>query len=152
MTSVIPVQCFTIFLFDCIRRLCFMPKLNLPHYMLVRLCSYSVLLDDIIRILHKDFQSSQSSSNSNTRSCSTTSEPTKCTEHRTIQKGSALWMQLALFVCYLPYCIVVIFTAFSKISQTHLAVSGTLTLILVSFNSTLNPFLYCWKISEVSRQ
>ena len=62
---------------------------------------------------------------------------------------SALWVQLALFVCYLPYCIVVIFTAFSKISQTHLAVSGTLTLILVSFNSTLNPFLYCWKISEV---
>ena len=61
---------------------------------------------------------------------------------------SALWVQLALFVCYLPYCIVVIFTAFSKISQTHLAVSGTLTLILVSFNSTLNPFLYCWKISE----
>ena len=63
--------------------------------------------------------------------------------------NSALWVQLALFVCYLPYCIVVILTAFSKISQTHLAVSGTLTLILVSFNSTLNPFLYCWKISEV---
>ena len=62
---------------------------------------------------------------------------------------SALWVQLALFVCYLPYCIVVILIAFSKISQTHLAVSGTLTLILVSFNSTLNPFLYCWKISEV---
>ena len=62
---------------------------------------------------------------------------------------SELWVQLALFVCYLPYCIVVIFTAFSKISQTHFAVSGTLTLILVSFNSTLKPFLYCWKISEV---
>ena len=62
---------------------------------------------------------------------------------------SALWVQLALFVCYLPYCIVVILIAFSKISQTHLAVSGTLTLILVSFNSTLNPFLYCCKISEV---
>ena len=47
--------CHFSFLLDCIRRLCFMPKLNLPHNMLVRLCSYSVLLDDIIRILHKDF-------------------------------------------------------------------------------------------------
>ena len=63
--------------------------------------------------------------------------------------NSALWVQLALFVCYLPYCIVVILTAFSKISQTHLTVSRTLTLILVSFNSTLNLFLYCRKISEV---
>ena len=47
--------CHFSFLLDSIRCLCFMPKLNLPHNMLVRLCSYSVLLDDIIRILHKDF-------------------------------------------------------------------------------------------------
>ena len=62
---------------------------------------------------------------------------------------STLWVQLALFVCYLPSCIVIVLYTFGKISATHLNVIGTLTTVLVSFNSTLNPFLYCWKISEV---
>ena len=62
---------------------------------------------------------------------------------------NALWVQLALFVCYLPSCIVIGLYTFGKISATHLDVIGTLTGVLVSFNSTLNPFLYCWKISEV---
>ena len=62
---------------------------------------------------------------------------------------STLWVQLALFVCYLPSCIVIVLYTFGKISATHLNVIGTLTSVLVSFNSTLNPFLYCWKISEV---
>ena len=62
---------------------------------------------------------------------------------------STLWVQLALFVCYLPSCIVIVLYTFGKISATHLNVIGTVTGVLVSFNSTLNPFLYCWKISEV---
>ena len=62
---------------------------------------------------------------------------------------STLRVQLALFVCYLPSCIVIGLYTFGKISATHLNVIGTLTGVLVSFNSTLNPFLYCWKISEV---
>ena len=62
---------------------------------------------------------------------------------------STLWVQLALLVCYLPFCIVIVLNTFGKISATHLDVIGTLTGVLVSFNSTLNPFLYCWKISEV---
>ena len=62
---------------------------------------------------------------------------------------STLWVQLALFVCYLPSCIVIVLYTFGKISATHLNVIGTLTTVLVFFNSTLNPFLYCWKISEV---
>ena len=41
---------------------------------------------------------------------------------------NAIWVQLALVVCYVPQITVKIF-----------------------FNSTLNPFLYCWKISEVRR-
>ena len=62
---------------------------------------------------------------------------------------STLWVQLALFVCYLPSCIVIVLYTFGKISATHLNVIGTAMGVLVSFNSTLNPFLYCWKISEV---
>ena len=62
---------------------------------------------------------------------------------------STLWVQLALFVCYLPSCILIVLYTFGKISATHLNVIGTVMGVLVSFNSTLNPFLYCWKISEV---
>ena len=38
--------------------------------------------------IHKDFSHSHSSSGSNTRLCSTTAEPTKCTDYGAIQKGS----------------------------------------------------------------
>ena len=61
---------------------------------------------------------------------------------------SALWVQLALVVCYLPYTIVVIAINIGG-SYSSYFLAGRITAILVYFNSTLNPFLYCWKISEV---
>ena len=61
---------------------------------------------------------------------------------------TALWVQLTLVVCYVPYFIVQFFVASSRPSST-LSFARTITLVFVSFNSTLNPFLYCWKISEV---
>ena len=61
---------------------------------------------------------------------------------------SALWVQLALVVCYVPYLIVQFLFVNSKpYSRFSLAVG--ITTVSVFFNSTLNPFLYCWKISEV---
>ena len=59
---------------------------------------------------------------------------------------SALWVQLALVVCYTPYGIVEIVP-----SKTYSSHFREITIVLVYFNSTLNPFLYCWKISEVRR-
>ena len=61
---------------------------------------------------------------------------------------SALWVQLALVVCYLPASIVLVFILYTESSSISLIAPG-ITSVLVSFNSTLNPFLYCWKISEV---
>ena len=61
---------------------------------------------------------------------------------------SALWVQLALVICYAPFLIVVLFFNTSRPSSTRSFAFG-ITTVLVSFNSTLNPFLYCWKISEV---
>ena len=61
---------------------------------------------------------------------------------------SALWVQLALVVCYLPYNIVVIAITFGG-SYSSCFLDGRITALLLHFNSTLNPFLYCWKISEV---
>ena len=62
---------------------------------------------------------------------------------------SALWVQLALVVCYAPICTVNIVIAHTKKYSFLLVVIWKVAVILLCFNSTLNPFLYCWKISEV---
>ena len=62
---------------------------------------------------------------------------------------NALWVQLALVVCYLPYALVEIVISRTKTDPSHLVIMRDAASILAFFNSTLNPFLYCWKISEV---
>ena len=61
---------------------------------------------------------------------------------------SALWVQLALAVCYTPYLTMLVVTFFSN---RHFIIFNGMVFVLAFFNSTLNPFLYCWKISEVRR-
>ena len=62
---------------------------------------------------------------------------------------SALWVQLALVVCYLPYGTLVIVLSLRKTNSSHFIFTWGIAPILVSFNLTLNSFLYCWKIREV---
>ena len=62
---------------------------------------------------------------------------------------SALWVQFALVVCYIPYFIIETLISQSNTDSLHLVVFWRLTIGLVQFNSTLNPFLYSWKIREV---
>ena len=64
---------------------------------------------------------------------------------------SALWVQSVLVVCYTPYLIVRIVLTYSTTYSSQLGVVLAMEVILVFFNSTLNPFLYCWKITEVRR-
>ena len=64
--------------------------------------------------------------------------------------SSALWVQLTLVVCYLPYCVIeALVTQRRLTSSIYLASSITVTLAYL--NSSLNPILYCWKIKEVRR-
>ena len=61
---------------------------------------------------------------------------------------SALWVQVTLVICYLPYVIAVALTPQRRIPlSAYLAREFTATLVYL--NSSLNPFLYCWKITEV---
>ena len=61
---------------------------------------------------------------------------------------SALWVQVTLVICYLPYGIAAALTPQREIPlSTYLALQFTATLVYL--NSSLNPFLYCWKITEV---
>ena len=64
---------------------------------------------------------------------------------------SALWVQLVLVVCYVPNKAVEIVMSLSLKRLSNFMVIRGMTNVLVFFNSTLNPFLYCWKISEVRR-
>ena len=64
--------------------------------------------------------------------------------------SSALWLQLTLVVCYLPYIILpfALRETQGKVSSGFilaLQFAGT----LLYLNSSLNPILYCWKIREV---
>ena len=60
----------------------------------------------------------------------------------------ALWVQMTLLACYIPYGIISIFALTGLRSPTFdLAWDSTLTLLFL--NSTLNPFLYYWKIRHL---
>ena len=60
----------------------------------------------------------------------------------------ALWVQLTLLACYIPYGTVSIFALTGLRSPTYdLAWDSTLTLLFL--NSTLNPFLYFWKMRHL---
>ena len=64
--------------------------------------------------------------------------------------ASIAWVQLALVVCYLPFGIVFLkrFIFRWKFSEASHIV-WFLTMTLMYSNSSLNPFLYCWKIYEM---
>ena len=63
---------------------------------------------------------------------------------------SALWVQLAIVVCYLPYSVISVMVTLPGLNSSLFLLWVT-TALLVYFNSTLNPFLYCWKIGEVGQ-
>ena len=62
---------------------------------------------------------------------------------------SALWVQLVLVVCYVPNMTVEIVISLSLKGLSNFIVIRGMANVLVFFNSTLNPFLYCWKIGQV---
>ena len=81
------------------------------------------------------------------QSSNSSSAPLNISQYR---KGvsSVIWLQVAVAVCYLPHGIITALWTYSGQSSA-ITVLRQLTLALVYFNSTLNPLLYCWKISEV---
>ena len=65
--------------------------------------------------------------------------------------SSVLWIQLAVLICYPPYLVTVVLSStIDELPQT-LELIRQYALVLVLVNSSLNPLLYCWKISEVRR-
>ena len=53
---------------------------------------------------------------------------------------------LALIICYFPYLVVY---AMSTVYPMNLLLAKSLTTTFVFMNSSLNPFLYCWRLCEI---
>ena len=68
---------------------------------------------------------------------------------------NALWVQVTLLVCYLPLCIAMALRpespTKSKITFSDYYLAENITFSLLLANSSLNPFLYCWRIREVRK-
>ena len=65
--------------------------------------------------------------------------------------ATAIWVEVTLMACYLPYSIVIAIITIQG-SSPFLDVIWELTVCLVCLNSSLNPILYCWKIKEVKQE
>ena len=63
--------------------------------------------------------------------------------------SSALWIQMTLLACYFPYGIFVGIIAVTGSPKSSLDIVWAITISLLLLNSSLNPFLYCWKMREV---
>ena len=120
-----------------------------PYNLFVRLPSDSILPGNITGIVHKDFRTLRYHQ-AQVRSQQQPSQINALNMAR-FRKAvySALWVQSALVVCYLPVYTVGIVITLTKKYSLLLIVARRRAVIFLSFNSTLNPFLYCWKISEV---
>ena len=53
---------------------------------------------------------------------------------------------LVLIICYCPYLVVYIISSFYSINDF---LARSLASTIVFTNSTLNPFLYCWRLSDI---
>ena len=64
--------------------------------------------------------------------------------------SSAVWLQLALLFCYLPYMLLAPFAHRQFLNNRSSALSTALpfTITLMYFN----PILYCWRIKEIRRE
>ena len=63
---------------------------------------------------------------------------------------NALWVHTSLATCYLPFALTTAVIAVRGLS-TSLIVVEAITSVLVYLNSSLNPVLYCWRITEVRK-
>ena len=65
--------------------------------------------------------------------------------------NTAIWIEVTLIACYLPYSIAIAIIAIHG-SSPFLDVMWKSTTCLLCLNSSLNPILYCWKIKAVKQE
>ena len=63
--------------------------------------------------------------------------------------SSALWVQMTLVACYLPFGLVIAVFAITGKDTPSIELAWETTTVIVLLNSSLNPFIYCWKVKEI---
>ena len=63
--------------------------------------------------------------------------------------SGALWVQTVCLVCYVPFGLTAAVAVITGLVTPPLSLALCVTILLVSLNSSLNPFLYCWKMKGV---
>jgi len=111
---------------------------------------YTTLSYNLGLLLHKDFHHPPSSSKSTVQDH--VQQPNQTNELNIARYkkavSTAIWLQLTLIACYLPYGVASAFvTNGGKSSSVSYAWIYTSTIVLS--NSSINPILYCWKLDEV---
>ena len=65
--------------------------------------------------------------------------------------STALWLQITLVACYLPQALVRTSASLFSMNNVSFVLGLRYATSLVYLNSSLNPFLYIWKIREVRK-
>ena len=63
--------------------------------------------------------------------------------------SSAIWVQVALLICYTPLSVVIMLVVYGQIPVSQGEIALYVTGTFVFLNSSLNPILYCWRIRTV---
>ena len=65
--------------------------------------------------------------------------------------STALWVQMASLVCYLPFVLVIGFVSITEHETPSFNFVSWLSTSLMLSNSTINPILYCWRMREMKQ-
>ena len=63
--------------------------------------------------------------------------------------SSAIWVQVALLICYIPLSVVLMLIVYGQIPGGQREIALYVTGTFVFLNSSLNPILYCWRMRTV---
>ncbi len=63
--------------------------------------------------------------------------------------SSALWVQFTLVACYLPFGIITAIFAVTEMNTPGMKLGYEASAVVLMLNSSVNPFIYCWKIKEI---
>ncbi|XP_022794700.1 adenosine receptor A3-like [Stylophora pistillata] len=62
-----------------------------------------------------------------------------------------VWVQITLVICYVPHAIAQAIFAYTAEGTASFNFFWDVTISMAFLTLTLNPFLYCWKVREVTR-
>ena len=66
--------------------------------------------------------------------------------------SNAVWVQVALLICYIPLPVVVMLVAYGQIPESQSEIAFYVARNFVYLNSSLNPILYCWRMRTVRQE